>query len=121
LSLYTALQARAQAILTRLGQTVTLISAVAGTYDPATSSAAVSTTDVPRKAAIFPFSSGQSMVRGEMVEAGDRQCIMDGVGIAPTVNDQVVSAAGESFKIVSIQEIAPDGTTVIYDIHLRAN
>lgn len=116
---YSRIAALARAQLDRFGQTVTLRTVGSGTYDPESSTVdEASTTNVKRKAALFNYERGLTEREGTLVQAGDKRCLME-AGIVPTPDQQVVTADGIVYGIVSIQEVNPAGTPVLYELHLR--
>lgn len=118
MSLYANLAATAARLLAQFGQEVTLQPSAAATYDPASSVAtAAAGADVARHGAIFDFGKGVTTVRGNLVQTTDRQLYLE-PGVAPELSDTVL-VGGEAFAIVSVGELNPGGTSVLYDLHLR--
>jgi hypothetical protein len=108
-------------VLQELGQSVVLSrTSASAPYNADTSTADPITESAARTAAVLGFSGGQTTVRGTLVRANDRRCIMDASGPAPTTDDQI-TVAGDSYSVVSVDGIAPGGVALAYDIHLRAN
>lgn len=115
---YDNLAATAARLLTRYGQSVTLRRAAAGTYDPATSGVtSAAPTDLTRQGALLDFGVGVTNLRGNLVQATDRRLLLE-AGEAPALADAFV-IGGKVFTIVSIGEISPAGTPVMYDLHVR--
>lgn len=108
-------------LLTEFGQNVTRRSYTAGTYDPATGATTPATADTTRIGALFDYDDqsrqGQQYIRNTLVIAGDKQLLLD-----PTADvdpkDHFI-AGGAEYTIVSLAEVNPAGTRVLYDIHLR--
>lgn len=116
---YTNLAATALRLLTAKGGDVTLRQSSVGTYDPALGTSTVSTTDTVLKGALFDFSQGTTMVRGTLVQAQDKQLLLEARdGLVPTTTDVVV-INDVVYTIVSRGEINPAGTPVVYDLHVR--
>lgn len=117
---YAEIAADVRDLLTDEGQIVTLRTVTAGEYDPATSGAADVTTDTTRRAVLFDIGRGVESIRGQLVQATDRQAYMDANGAAPATGDTVIDSNEASYSVVSSGVIAPTGTVVLYDVHLRA-
>lgn len=114
---YSESAAQALELLTEFGQSVTRRSYTAGTYDPATGTTTPTTVDTTRTGALFDFSQGQQYMRGTLIQSGDKQLLLD-AGATVDLKDHFV-IGGTEYTIVSLGEINPAGTTVLYDIHLR--
>lgn len=104
-------------LLTRFGQNVTRRSYTVGTYDPATGAATTSTADTTRKGVLLDFGAGQTLERGTLIQGGDKRLLLD-ADAAPDPQDHFI-VGGIEYVIVSIGEVNPAGTPVLYDIHLR--
>lgn len=117
MSLYSDLAKTALSLLSQFGQTVTRREYVSGAYDPATGTAAQTFVDTSRKGALFDFGQGVTSVRGQLVQVTDRQLLLDATG--PVTADDHFIAGGTEYTVVSLGEINPAGTPVIYDLHLR--
>jgi len=117
---YEQTAARASATLARKGRNVILRQIAEGTYD--TDQGAVSApapTDSTLKGVLFDFRSGLTTVRGTLIEAGDKELYLEAKpGVVPSQRDQVVVGA-DTYKVVSVGEINPAGTAILYTIHLR--
>lgn len=115
---YDRLAATSAALLARFGQAVVLRRAAAGTYDPATGGVTASApTDVTRKGAPFDFNAGIKEVKGALIQAGDKQLLLE-PGVVPTTADKIVFG-GAAWEILSVEELSPGGTVVLYTLHLR--
>jgi len=116
--IYTELASETLAILLEFGRDVTLRKNVAGVYDPATSGATASTpTDKVLRGAVFDFPAGRTTERADLIQKDDKRLILQ-AGTAPANEDQIL-IGGVAYRIVSFEEVAPDGTPVVYDMHLR--
>jgi hypothetical protein len=114
---YAALAAGALDALAEAGQTVTLRAYSSAPYDPANGSASTTYTDTSRIAVVLDFGSGQTMTRGSLIQGGDKRLLLEATGSAPTLKDHFI-IGGVEYVIVSIGEINPAGTPVLYDLHL---
>lgn len=118
MTFYSNLAGTAQRLLAKYGQTVVLRRVTPGAYSTATSQAAVPTADTNFKGALFDFKDGVTKAGETLVEAGDKQLLIEAAA-APKVDDIVV-IGGVEWQVVGIpQEINPAGTTVIYMAHVR--
>jgi hypothetical protein len=112
--------ANASAALARKGRDVILRQAAAGIYD--TDQGAVSApapTDKTLKGVLFDFAAGVTTVRGTLIEAGDKELLLEAKpGIVPSQRDQVIVGA-DTYKVITLGEINPAGTAILYTLHLR--
>jgi hypothetical protein len=116
---YTRLAATAKKLLAKHGRDVTLHSEALPVYDAATGVATVTPTDTVVKAAIFDFAKGVTTVRGTLVQMGDKEIFMEAKsGVTPSVRD-TVTVDVDIFTVVSVGEINPAGTPVLYQLHVR--
>jgi hypothetical protein len=117
---YARIAANAAILLQKFGAQITLRQTAAGVYDNATGTVTPPTpTDQPRFAALFDFGPGTTNVRGNLVQMTDKRVYME-PGIVPTLNDSLIAADGVKYSIVSIGELKPATTAVLYDLHVRA-
>lgn len=103
--------------LTEFGQDVTRRAYSQGTYDPATGLVTPTTADTTRKGVLFDFGAGQTLERGTLIQGGDKRLLLD-ASAAVSMQDHFI-VGGAEYIIVSLGEINPAGTVVLYDIHLR--
>lgn len=115
---YAELATTAEELLTEFGRDVTRKSYTVGTYNPATGAAAPTTANTTRKGAMFDFGAGQTLVRGTLVQAGDKRLLVDAAATLSPQDHFIVG--GKEYVVLSVGEISPAGTVVIYDLHLRA-
>ncbi len=122
--LYARAAATSLRLLTKYGQAVTLRTITAGTYDPATGTNTQAPADTARVGALFDYTDqgreGQQYVRGNLVLTGDKQILVDATA-SIALTDRIVTAAGLVYSIVSVAEVNPAGTRVLYDIHGRVS
>lgn len=116
---YTKTAATALNLLTKFGADVTVTRVTTGTYDPTTGANAVTTSTSTVKGVVLDYSAGQSMVSGSMLQAGDKRLLLEAAA-APDLND-TFTANSKTYAPVSIGEVNPAGTVVLYDLHVRAN
>lgn len=116
---YQRLATTASRLLAKHGRNITLRRTSAGTYDPATGTASSTTSDQTLKGALFDFGKGVTTVRGTLVEAGDKELYVEArTGVVPATRDTVIVGA-DTYSVVSVGEINPAGTPVVYSAHLR--
>lgn len=114
---YAELATTAEELLTEFGQDVTRKSYTAGTYDPATGTTTPTTANTTRKGAMFDFGAGQTLERGTLIQAGDKRLLVDATATISPQDHFIVG--GEEYVIVSLGEVNPAGTVVLYDLHVR--
>lgn len=123
MSFYGNLQKTANRLLKGKGQTLTLTRQSAGTYDPTTGAATVTTTTQTVYGAVFDY--GIDHIDGTLIQAGDKQLLISpfnsaGAALtAPQIND-TVTLGGVTYTLVEpLKTINPGGTTVLYDCNIR--
>lgn len=121
----TAQRSNAYAMLAAKGQTVTLTARTAGTYDPATGAAAITTGTQSAKAVILPISAFRKASNAVIVE-GDENMLLAALNTsgaaltAPKVDSTVTDANGKAYTLVSIETLAPAGLPVLFDCIVRS-
>jgi hypothetical protein len=114
---YAEVAAVALETLTEFGRDVVRRAFSAGVYDPATGLVTPTTADTTRKGALFDFGAGQTLERGTLIQGGDKHLLLDATAIVAPQDHFIIG--GVEYVIVSVGEINPAGTVVLYDIHLR--
>lgn len=108
-------------LLSEFGQDVTQVTYTAGTYDPATGTTTPTTSSVTRKGAIFHYTAqsinGQQNDRGTLIQGGDKQLLVEAMSSISMQDHFIVG--GIEYVIISLAEVNPAGTRVLYDLHLR--
>lgn len=117
MSLYSDLAKVSLDLLKRFGQGITRREFTAGAYDPETGTASQTFTDTPRKGALFDFGAGVTSVRGQLIQVKDKRLLVDATGTI-TADDNFIVGDTE-YTVVTMGEISPAGTPVVYDIHIR--
>ena len=118
---YTKSATTALRLLTRFGQDVTLTRETTGAYDPALSTAPVSTVTETRKAVLLDYDRinfGQTLQDGTRIQMGDRRCLMGADGSEPTTLDYI-TVGGAKYPIKVVKALNPAGTPVLYDMLIR--
>ncbi len=67
---------------------------------------------------MLDFAAGREMERGNLIQGGDKRLLLDGSAPIPDLKDHFIVGSAE-YVIVSLGEINPAGTPVMYDLHLR--
>jgi hypothetical protein len=107
-------------LLTQFGQAVTRNASTAGAYDPAAGAATVTDVSSSRTGALLNYSGkGEIYANGNLVILGDRKLLLDGYGPVEMTDSYVVGTT--EYSVVSIKELNPAGTIVMYEIHARAS
>ena len=114
---YSEIAANAIETLTEFGRDVTRRSYTAGTYDYTTGSMPNTTADTTRKGVMFSFGAGKTVERGTLIQAGDQRLLLDATAVVNLQDHFIVG--GVEYVVMSIDEVSPAGTVVLYDIHLR--
>ena len=112
------MQDDAAALIAEEGKSLTLRRAVAGAYDPATSSAEITATDVTVKGMILNYRDSQR--DGTLVQSGDRKAVLTAKGLsdAPQQNDVIIDGSDE-LNIVGVSRIEEAGVPVVYVCQVR--
>jgi hypothetical protein len=119
---YSKMQATANRLLKGKGQEITLTRRTAGTYGPATGTAAVTTTTQTAYGAMFEY--GDKNIDGVLIKEGDKQLLLSALNsagtalVAPQLND-TVTINTVVYTVVRIKPLSPAGTTVLFDCNIR--
>ena len=114
---YSKSSATALKLLTKFGRTVTLRNYTLGTYNTATGANSVTYADTTWKGALLDFGAGQTLARGNLIQGNDKRLLIE-AGAAPQLEDHILVGTDE-YVIVSIGELNPAGTPVLFDLHMR--
>lgn len=117
MSLYSDLAKVSLDLLKGFGQTITRREFAAGVYDPATGTASQTFIDTQRKGALFDFGAGVTSMRGQLIQVKDKRLLVDAAG--PLTADDNFIVGDTEYSVVSLGEISPAGTPVVYDLHIR--
>lgn len=107
-------------LFTKFGQDVVHSVYSSGEYDTDTSAADSNEVPVTRKGVLLDLgSNGVTHIRGNLVEVSDKQLLLDAqAGVAL---EDLFTANSKEYQVVSIGELNPAGTSVMYDLHVRAS
>ena len=123
----TAQRATADRMIAAKGQTVTLTRRASGSYNPATGTAAITTTTQTGKGVILPLSAGLRKMAGTNIPAGSVQCLLSALNTAgatltaPQIDDTLTDADSRVWTIIDIAPLEPAGLNILYDLTLRGN
>jgi len=117
---YAKSQATATKLLTQFGQTVTRRTYTAGAYNPATGASAQTTADTSRIGVLLDYSNkGEQYVSGNLIQVGDKKLLLDGAGDAALTDRYIVQSI--EYSVLSVMELKPSATTVMFELHLRVS
>lgn len=114
----------ADAMIAAKGQAVTLTRRASGAYNPATGTAAITTSTQTGKGVILPL-AGYRKIDGTSVVAGDETLLLSGLNsagaaiTAPVVGDHVTGADGAAYVLTVIDPLRPAGLSIMYDCVIR--
>lgn len=114
----------ADAMIAAKGQAVTLTRRSSGAYNPATGTAAVTTSTQTGKGVILPL-AGYRKVNGASVVAGDETLLLSGLNslgavlTMPVVGDYVTGADSAVYVLTEIDPLRPAGLSIMYDCVIR--
>jgi hypothetical protein len=114
---YASVAATSLELLSEFGQNVTLRATTVGAYDPTTGATTNTTADTPRKGVLLDFGAGQTLERGTLIQGGDKRLLVDATGAVSPQDHFVVG--GVEYVVISVGEVNPAGTRVLWDLHLR--
>lgn len=115
---YTTSSATALRLLTKFGQAVTLRKQTAGAYDPSTGTATITQSDTAGNAVMLEFSDGERYQAGTTIQEGDKKALLNAVAVTPAPNDLLIVGSA-TWTVLGVKTLAPAGTVVLYELHLR--
>jgi len=120
MSFYSNLATTAARLLAQFGQDVEIIRVTQGDYSPDDGIAAAPEIGQVFKGAVFDVQAGVKEIRGQLVQADDKEMILESTAQPKAADKVKVPAIGGSvYAILSVDTLAPAGTAVIYKVHLR--
>ena len=114
----------AASLIAKSGQAVTLTRRASGAYDPATGSAAITTSTQTGKGVILPLVPYRKTI-GNLRES-DRNLLLSALDSngtameAPDVDDTVTLDSGAVVTILSVDPLDPAGLAIYFDCVVRA-
>lgn len=118
MSFYTDLQADAAGLLAEFGQQVMLRRQHAGSYDPATGTASVETADYFGSAVLLDF-SGYELANNASIQTGDKRILLSAVDLPQPMPGDLIYLDSVQWAVKASTSVAPAGTAVLYDAHVR--
>lgn len=117
MTFYADMQSLATELLTEFGQNITWSQTTGGTRDTATGeTTGETTTNYSGYGAMFDFDT--RLVNGDQILATDKRLLLQ-AGDIPKVQDKL-TINGTAYTVISIEELNPAGTKVMYVIQLRS-
>jgi len=119
----TAQRSTAASLIASKGQALTITRNAAGAYNPATGSAAITSTSQTGYGAVLPLNPFRK--NGTSIVEGDQQLLLsaiksDGTALTkPHVNDVVTLADASKATIVAVDPLEPAGLSIFYDCVIR--
>ena len=114
---YADTAALATEALTEFGAPITRRANTVGAYSPSTGAATSTTADTTRVGALFDYGSGQTLVRGQLIQVSDKRLLVaPSADVLPT---DLFVVDGATYTVVSIGEVNPAGTRCLFDLHVR--
>lgn len=116
MSFYTSLAATATKLIKDKGQLVYMTKTTNAAYTPAAGAPA----GVEARVALYGVAKGFPLgkVDGSLIRSGDISVLLEG-GKGDPADYDAIEVAGKAYTIVNRREIAPGGTPVVYEAHLR--
>lgn len=120
-----AQRATADAMIAAKGQAVTLTRRAAGSYDPATGAAAITTSTQTGKGVILPLGAGLRKMAGTNIPDGAVQCLLSGLNAtgatltAPQIDDTLTDANSRVWTVIEVNPLAPAGLPIMFDLTLK--
>ena len=105
---YSPITKSAEALITRFGEEFTFTRTTDGAYNPATGAKAQTTSTFKKYACEFDYNNADRA--GETVTENDRRMLVEGHDFH--VGDTVVIGS-DTFKVINISEIRPNGSDVV--------
>lgn len=114
---YATNAASATKLIAKKGQTITQHGFSISTYDPTTGTTTPTVIETKRSGVLLDFSTGQTNERGTLIQGGDKRLLLAPL---PVVSQQdTFLIQGQVYSVVSIGEVDPAGTRILYDLHIR--
>jgi hypothetical protein len=114
---YAGIASTATQLLAEMGQTVTHKLTSDAAYNPATGQSSPVVTTKARSGVVLEFGSGQTLVRGQLIAQYDKRLLLE--PSAPVEPQDHFVIGSHEYVVLSVGEISPAGTVVMYDVHLH--
>jgi hypothetical protein len=117
---YAKSQATATKLLTKFGQTVTRRTYTAGAYSTSTGASVQTTADTSRIGVLLDYENkGERYISGNLIQIGDKKLLLDGAGTAALTDRYIVQSV--EYSVLSVTELKPAATTIMFELHLRVS
>lgn len=120
---YERMAATALRLIAQFGQSVTLRDTTQGEYDPITGGTTPGTTTEQVGSCILQDyslqESGAANLAGSDIRQNDKKILIAAKGLTPPTLSTRIIADGHEWTAVSIKEINPAGTPLVYEIQGR--
>lgn len=117
MSFYVEMAQIAHDMIDEYGQAVAITHNSAGSYNPATGSAAITTITQAGIGAVVDYVANQ--IDGTLIQRGDKQLLLATHNISAPQLDDLVTTGGVTYAIKHVTTLAPAGLSVIYECQLR--
>lgn len=116
MSFYQSLKQTASKLLTNYGQSVTFSREVSSGFDPVTGQDTTTTETFSGYGAAFDYN--QSEIDDSIIQQGDIRLMVQAVDTKPQSGD-ACSVNGTDYRVMSVMDQSPGGTSVYYEVQLR--
>ena len=118
MSFYLDLQADAAGLLAEFGQQVMLRRQQSSSYDPSTGTASVTTADYSGSAVLLDY-SGYELANNASIQTGDKRVLLSAVDVPQPMPGDMIYIDSVQWSVKASTSVAPAGTAVLYDVHVR--
>ena len=121
MTFYGNLQSKAQALIERFGQAVTLIQQVTSASDPVTGETTTVETVYSLHGLVLDLSTqdgGKKFADGVTIEQDYRRCIISTAAVVPAIGDRLV-AGGTRYSITNVKAVNPANTDVLFECWIK--
>jgi len=116
---YSGLVTKAQALIEKFGQALTITSKTTTAQDAVAGTVTQSTSTQSAYGVLFDFTgkdAGQVFADETVVERADKKCLVSGVSVTL---DSTVTVGGVVYRVLNIKELNPGGTRIYYELWLK--
>ena len=119
---YSRLASTAHKLIVDKGSPCLIMSAVIqGSFDPETG---MPTDDLPAtvqvgRCVVLNYSDSLYNSPESLVEVGDKKILLSAKGVTLDSLNGAVEALGDTYRVISVKDLNPAGTMLIYEVHGR--
>lgn len=116
---YSELATKAQALINKFGQSVTLTTRAVSAIDGVAGTITSTETGTTAKAVLFDYAGGEhgrAFAKDVVITMGDKRCII--AGVTPTL-DARLTVGSSVYRVLNIRELNPGGTSLYYELMVR--